>query len=207
MELKKGKNYVDNALLYQSFVEWYDARMKAIEQDKPEPEPPNYIAECIVLVPTRLATKSNFAGYSFRDEMVGDAIENIVQYYRNFDIHKSKNPFAYFTQISYYAFIRRILKEKKQSYVKHKMIQNSDLLHTIATQGHDDSEYHLSVFETMKMNLKPELEAYFESDKKPKERKRKNNKSIEDLIDVTPESENIIVDALESIGNIFEGDA
>lgn len=115
--------------------------------------------------------------------MIGDAIENIIQYYRNFDPAKSKNPFAYFTQIAYYAFLRRILREKRQSYIKHKLIQNSDILDSIITQEHDDSgDYHVSIVETMKMNLLPELEDYFEGKKTTKARK-KTGKSIEDLLD------------------------
>jgi DNA-directed RNA polymerase specialized sigma24 family protein len=182
-EPKITRNYVDNAKLYESFVAWYESKKTAEAEGRPEPEPPLYIAECIVLIPTRLASKGNFSGYSFKDDMIGDAIENIVQYYRNFDIQKSKNPFAYFTQIAYFAFLRRIIREKRQSYIKHKLIQNSDLLDSIITQDHDDSsDYHVSIVETMKMNLKPELEAYFEGKKGPK-KLRKTAKSIEDLLE------------------------
>jgi len=182
-EIKPGRNYVDNTKLYECFLEWYEQRAEAERQGKEEPQPPSYISECIVLIPKRLASKGNFSGYSFKEEMIGDAIENIVQYYRNFDPLKSKNPFAYFTQIAYYAFIRRILREKRQSYIKHKLIQNSDILESIATQEHDDNgDYHVSFIETMKMNLNPELEEYFES-KKTSKRKSKSSKSIEDLLE------------------------
>ncbi len=181
-EIKPGRNYVDNGKLYQSYLTWYEERNKAKEEGKPEPQPPKYLAECIVLIPTKLATKNNFSGYSFRDDMIGDAIENILQYYRNFDPNKSKNPFAYFTQIAYYAFLRRILREKRQSYIKHKLIQNSDILDSIVTQDHDDSDYTVSIVETMKMNLRPELEEYFESKKSVKKVALKG-KSIEDLLD------------------------
>lgn len=181
--IKPGRNYVDNVHLYNCFVEWYAQRAKAAEEGKPEPQPPRYISECIVQIPTRLSSKGNFAGYSFRDDMIGDAIENIIQYYRNFDPAKSQNPFAYLTQISYYAFLRRILKEKRQAYVKHKMLQNSDLLENISTQSHDDDgDYQVAFIETMKMNLRPELEEYFESKKTPKKIKTPG-KSIEDLLE------------------------
>ena len=61
----------------------------------------------------------------FRDDMISDGIENCVQYIHNFDPAKSKNPFAYFTQIIHYAFLRRIQKEKKQLDIKTKIIERS----------------------------------------------------------------------------------
>jgi hypothetical protein len=195
---KKIVNYVDNSKLLVSFLEWYDKKKIAEEQGKPEPEPPRYISECIILIPTRLASKGNFAGYSFRDDMIGDAVENLVQYYRNFDPEKSKNPFAYFTQISYYAFLRRILKEKKQSYVKHKLLQNSEILDSIITQDHDNEDYRISIVETLQNNLKPELEKYFEMKKTPKELKGK--KTIEDLlIEEVKEIEEIMGDDVDAL--------
>ena len=51
-----------------------------------------------------------------------------MTYFRNFDETKSKNPFAYFTQIIYYAFLRRIQKEKKQTYVKYKATEMIGIL-------------------------------------------------------------------------------
>lgn len=181
--VKASRNYVDNNKLYQSILEWYEKRKTAAESGLTEPQPPKYLSECIVLIPTRLASKGNFSGYSFKEEMIGDAVENIIQYFRNFDPEKSKNPFAYFTQIAYYAFLRRIIREKRQSYIKHKMIQNSVILDSIITQDHDDGDYHVSIVETMQMNLKPELEAYFEGKKKPPKLKT-NKPSIEDLLDI-----------------------
>lgn len=187
LPLKKSKNYIDNQKLYDAFVTWYAAREKAEAEGKPEPEPPRYISEAILLIPKHLATKGNFAGYSFREEMVGDAVENLIQYYRNFDPVKYKSPFAYFTQISYYAFIRRILRERKQSYVKHKLIQNSDILDSLVTQAHDDDgDFRVSMIETMQMNLNPDLEEYYEK-KKPVGGKKKKEKSVEDLMGIVDE--------------------
>lgn len=178
---KKGRNYIDNESLYQAFVQWYEKRAAAEAAGKPEPEPPRAISEAILLIPQRLATKGNFSGYTYRDEMVSDAIENIVRYYRNFDPAKSKNPFAYFTQIAYYAFIRRIQIEKKNSYTKHKLIQNSGLLDAITTQAQDaDGDYHVSFMETLQMNMNPDLERLFE--KKRSRGEKENEFSIEDLL-------------------------
>jgi hypothetical protein len=73
-----------------------------------------------MLIAENMSHKYNFLSYTFRDEMVMDAVENCVLYASNFDYIRYKNPFAYFSQICYFAFIRRIQREKKQLYVKYK---------------------------------------------------------------------------------------
>ena len=87
----------------------------------------NHIGECFVKIANHLAYKSNFVNYTFREEMILDGIENCITYINNFDPAKSSNPFAYFTQITYYAFLRRIQKEKKQLDAKYRYIQSLDL--------------------------------------------------------------------------------
>ena len=79
-------------------------------------------------IAVHLSYKSNFINYGFREDMISDGIENCIQYIHNFDPDKSKNPFAYFTQIIYYAFLRRIQKEKKSLYVKYKSLENSQIM-------------------------------------------------------------------------------
>jgi len=174
--------YVDNERLYNAFISWYDARKIAAELGQPEPQPPPYISECVLAIPNNLASKGNFSGYSFREDMVGDAVENIIQYYRNFDPAKSKNPFAYLTQFAYYAFIRRIVRERKQSYIKHKLVQNNILLDSIITQDHDDADYQVSIMETLQNSLNPDLEAFFEPKKPPKVSRPVKSSPIEDLL-------------------------
>ena len=101
-------------------------RYKAALKDNLEPKrlDQDYIGKCLMLIANKLATKANFANYSYKDEMISDGIENCLMYFTNFDPNKSNNPFAYFTQIIHFSFIRRIQKEKKQQYVKMKNIQN-----------------------------------------------------------------------------------
>ena len=117
-------HYVDNKLLYQVMVEYKQAVKEAEETDDPPPVVPNLVGAALLKIANRLSTKPNFINYTFREEMVSDGIENCINYINNFDPEKSKNPFAYFTQIIYYAFLRRIQKEKKQLYIKHKAIEN-----------------------------------------------------------------------------------
>jgi len=85
----------------------------------------NYLGECFLKIATHLSYKPNFVNYMFREDMISDGIENCVQYIHNFDPAKSSNPFAYFTQIIHYAFLRRIQKEKKQLEIKTKIIEKT----------------------------------------------------------------------------------
>jgi hypothetical protein len=117
-------HYVNNADFLAAIVEMRQKYQHAKENNLPTPQVSNYIGECILKIATHLSYKPNFLNYSYRDEMISDGIENCLQYINNFDPAKSNNPFAYFTQIIYYAFLRRIAKEKKQSYIKGKLIQD-----------------------------------------------------------------------------------
>ena len=111
------KHYVNNADLYRAMVEYRSAR----EQNS-DLMIPDYIGICIQQICTRLSSKPNFNGYSYKDEMVSDGIENCLAAVNTFNPDKSKNPFAYFTQIAWNAFIRRISKEKKEVYIKYKQM-------------------------------------------------------------------------------------
>jgi hypothetical protein len=124
-----GKHYINNEEFLKSLTEYRKSVRKAKRDKIEKPAIPNYIGECFMKIANNLATKPNFANYSFRDEMVGDAIENCLMYFENFDPKKSKNPFAYFTQIVFYAFLRRIAKENKNQYVKYKIFENQ-ILHS-----------------------------------------------------------------------------
>jgi len=118
-EKRNHKNhYVSNKLLYKRMTEYIKETRKAKESGKQPPKVPDDIAKMLLLICENLATKANFQGYSYRDEMISDAILNCIQYIDRFDPEKSSNPFAYFTNIAYNAFIRRISIEKKQTAIK-----------------------------------------------------------------------------------------
>ena len=138
-----SKNYVNNAEFYRVMVEYKTAVDDAAESGEEPPVIPNYVGECIYQISNRLARKPNFSGYTYKDEMISDGLENAIMAINNFNPEKSQNPFAYFTQIIYYAFLRRIQKEKKQMYVRHKVMENSVLSGTSAvnTSGNDDTGY------------------------------------------------------------------
>lgn len=136
MEKKKSTHYVDNKKLLGVMTEYRKGVLKAKKNRRfIKPVVPEYVGECILLIANRLSLKPNFVNYSYREEMVSDGIENCISYIDNFDPEKSHNPFAYFTQIIYYAFLRRIQKEKKQLYIKHKSFENSAVLLQLLDQG------------------------------------------------------------------------
>ena len=125
MPKKKSEHYVNNKQLLEALIVYREKVAYAKENDLVKPRITNYLGECFLKIATHLSYKPNFVNYMFRDDMISDGIENCVQYIHNFDPEKSRNPFAYFTQIIHYAFLRRIQKEKKQLDIKTKIIERS----------------------------------------------------------------------------------
>ena len=125
MVKKKSEHYVNNKELLEALIVYRGKVAAAAEEGKPKPRITNYLGECFLKIATHLSYKPNFVNYMFRDDMISDGIENCVQYIHNFDPEKSRNPFAYFTQIIHYAFLRRIQKEKKQLDIKNKIIEKT----------------------------------------------------------------------------------
>ena len=122
---KKTEYYVNNKEFLEAITVYRNSVIAARENDDKRPRVPNYIGECFLKIATHLSYKPNFVNYMFREDMICDGIENCLQYIDNFDPEKSNNPFAYFTQIIYYAFLRRIQKEKKQMEIKNKILEKS----------------------------------------------------------------------------------
>ena len=125
MVKKKSEHYVNNKQLLEALIVYRAKVQDAKEKGLDKPRITNYLGECFLKIATHLSYKPNFVNYMFRDDMISDGIENCVQYIHNFDPVKSRNPFAYFTQIIHYAFLRRIQKEKKQLEIKTKIIEKS----------------------------------------------------------------------------------
>ena len=122
---KRSEHYVNNKEFLAAIIAYKDQIALAEIQGKPKPVIPRYIGECFLKIANHLSFKPNFVNYMFKDDMVCDGIENCVQYIHNFNPEKSSNPFAYFTQIIHYAFLRRIQKEKKQLEIKSKILERS----------------------------------------------------------------------------------
>jgi len=121
----KNEHYVNNKEFLAALIKYREDREIAQIQDKPRPVIPRYIGECFLKIANHLSFKPNFVNYMFKEDMISDGIENCVQYIHNFDPEKSKNPFAYFTQIIHYAFLRRIQREKRQLEIKNKILEKS----------------------------------------------------------------------------------
>lgn len=130
MSKKEKPHYVSNKQFSAAVCEYVEKVNEAKEKGEPIPIVPDYIAECFLKIAEGLSHKSNFIRYTYREEMVMDAVENNLKAILNYDISKTTrtgapNAFSYFTQITYYAFLRRIQKEKKQHDVKMKFIEQS----------------------------------------------------------------------------------
>lgn len=125
---KRAVNYINNKTLYAAMIQHRNGIEDAEREGKPKPRVSNYIGESILLICNNLAKKPNFSGYTYKQDMISDGIMDCIAAVDNFNPDKTNNPFAYFTQIAWNAFIRRIHKEKKQTYIKHKNYENSILL-------------------------------------------------------------------------------
>ena len=153
---KQKPHYVDNKKFLIAMTEYRESRIKAEEEGQKRPQVTNYIGECYLKIANHLSYRPNFINYTYRDDMISDGIENCLQYMDNFDPAKSKNPFAYFTQIIYYAFIRRIQKEKKQQQVKQKMIANFGEENMMDQLEGDDTIYQSQMLEFLRRNSREE---------------------------------------------------
>lgn len=181
----KADHYIDNKEFYDA-MSAYIAECRAVEAEGKDikehrPKVPNYIAECFMKISERLSYSPNFVNYTFKDEMICDGIENCLLYMHNFNPEKSKNPFAYFTQIIYYAFLRRIQKEKKQQYVKLKSFSTSMIVDDYHdTMDGDNEDYQNTFVEYLHDNVDKFLKDFEDSylkktlnkkNKKPKKKK------------------------------------
>ena len=174
----KQKHYINNADFLAALIDYKEKCNNAKIEKKQPPAIPNYIGECFMKIAEGLSHKPNFINYTYRDEMVADGIENCLMYFENFDVSKSNNPFAYFTQIIYYAFLRRIQKEKKQLYVKYKATEQFGIFNESELMGYDDTP--AKPFE-MYDNISDFIETFEETKKKKKEIKK--NKGIEKFLE------------------------
>ena len=157
--MKKAKekpHYVDNKKFLEAMIEYRDRCEKAKNRNRKKPEVTNYIGECFLKIANHLSYRPNFINYTFRDDMISDGIENCLQYMDNFNPDKSNNPYPYLTQIIYYAFIRRIQKEKKQIQIKSKLIANTGVENMMDQLQGDDAQYQSQLLDFLQRNLKEE---------------------------------------------------
>ena len=146
MAQQKRVHYVDNKKFLAAIIERKELMAESEAAGDGPPRITNYLGECILKIANHLSYRPNFINYTYREEMISDGIENCLQYIDRFDPAKSSNPFAYFTQIIYYAFVRRITKEKKQQMIKEKLLKHSNIEERIALQAHEDERDYQQQF-------------------------------------------------------------
>jgi len=153
----QSEHYVNNKEFLVALVEFKQQCKVAKEKGEKRPPISNYIGECFLKIATHLSYKPNFVNYMFREDMICDGIENCVQYIENFNPEKSSNPFAYFTQIIYYAFLRRIQKEKRQLEIKNKILLKSGYEQVFHSDDNDSS----SDYNTIKENVEIRINGWY----------------------------------------------
>jgi len=134
---KRSEHYVNNKEFLAAMIEYKALVRKCQENGESPPRIPRYIGECFLKIANHLSFKPNFVNYMFKEDMICDGIENCVRYINNFDPEKSQNPFAYFTQIIHYAFLRRIQQEKKQLEIKSKILEKKGFSEVFTDDGVD----------------------------------------------------------------------
>lgn len=149
----QSEHYVNNKEFLVALVEFKQQCKVAKEKGEKRPPISNYIGECFLKIATHLSYKPNFVNYMFREDMICDGIENCVQYIENFNPEKSSNPFAYFTQIIYYAFLRRIQKEKRQLEIKNKILLKSGYEQVFHSDDNDSSSDYNTIKENVEIRI------------------------------------------------------
>jgi len=167
----KKEHYVNNKDFLAAMTAYRNSVLEAKKAGKQKPPVTDYIGECFLKIANHLSYRPNFINYTFRDDMISDGIENCLQYLDNFNPETSNNPFAYFTQIIYYAFIRRIQKEKKQMTIKQRMIQEANY-DDMTLQPGEDREFKNQFTEFLQKNTVIE-EPTKSKDKKTKTKRKK----------------------------------
>ena len=157
---KRSIHYVNNADFSQAVVNYVTTVNEARTNNKEIPVVPDYVAQCFLRIAEGLSHKSNFIRYTYREEMVMDGVENCLKAISNYNIEAATrtgkpNAFAYFTQIIWFAFLRRIAKEKKQQDVKLKYLTQSGLEEFLNNElGEENSQAVISSFvDTLKERI------------------------------------------------------
>ena len=188
---RKKQHYVDNEKFLEVMSDYREKYLQAKDNDTELPIIPDYAGECFLKIAERLSHRPNFINYAFREEMVSDGIENSVMYASNFNPEKSTNPFAYFTQIIYFAFLRRIEKEKKQLYIKYKTMEEYSSLEDhvdMGEMGQSETQAVSSGATPLTVDKRASIQEFifaFE-EKKRKKKKPKPAKEDDNVVSFSP---------------------
>ena len=180
---KQKPHYVNNKQFSQAVVDYVSSVNEARKNVIEEPTITNYIGECFLKIAEGLSHKPNFVGYTYREEMVMDGVENCIKAIMNYDIKKATrtglpNAFAYFTQIVYYAFLRRIAKEKKQQDIKEKFMDLAGAADFMDIGDHPDPSGIVDRVRYKSQKIRERDNAIKEFGKELKNKKKKPKKKI-----------------------------
>ena len=194
MAKRKSIHYVNNADFSQAVVDYVTITDEAKKEKQSIPNVPDYIATCFLRIAEGLSHKSNFIRYTYREEMVMDAVENCLKAIGNYDLKAATrtgkpNAFAYFTQISWYAFLRRIAKEKKQQDIKIKYLTRSGVENFMDMGDDATANYVAGAFvETLRDRIEKvrgadtQFKAYVQEEKKKKKRVKNVDSDLRDFM-------------------------
>lgn len=196
-----SNHYINNKEFLTAIIAYQECIRVAEENGQNKPYVTDYIARCFLQIAQRLSYRPNFINYTYKDDMISDGLENCLAYMHNFNPEKSNNPFAYFTQIIYYAFLRRIQKEKKHMYTKYKYFDSRGGFETMQglqehdkesfdflTQAGGGDEFHLHIKEFIQdMEVK-------EAEKRKKRLEKQNKKSGLELFMGEEKNESCVAD-------------
>ena len=188
---RKKQHYVDNEKFLVVMRDYREEYLQAKDNDVEPPLIPDYAGECFLKIAERLSHRPNFINYAFREEMVSDGIENCVMYASNFNPEKSTNPFAYFTQIIYFAFLRRIEKEKKQLYIKYKTMEEYSSLEDhvdMGEMGQSETQAVSSGASPLTVDKRGSIQEFIHAfeEKKRKKKKPKPAKEDDNIVSFSP---------------------
>jgi len=186
---RKKQHYVDNEKFLVVMSDYREKYLQAKDNDTELPIIPDYAGECFLKIAERLSHRPNFINYAFREEMVSDGIENSVMYASNFNPEKSTNPFAYFTQIIYFAFLRRIEKEKKQLYIKYKTMEEYSSLEDhvdMGEMGQSETQAVSSGASPLTADKRVSIQEFIFAFEEKKRKKKKVKKENDNIVSFSP---------------------
>ena len=179
-------HYVDNSVFLEAMIQYKSGYDNAKKNEQDLPQISEYLGSVFLKIAQRLSFRPNFINYAFKNDMISDGIENCLHYIHNFNPEKSNNPFAYFTQIIYYAFIRRIQKEKKQLYIKYKSMQNYEIAPEYMDQEKSNNNF-VSLSDYENSDFKVMVDDFVDNFEKSKKKKaiKKNESNLELFMSTT----------------------
>lgn len=171
---KDKPHYVNNREFSEAVEEYVISVRESEQHNQKTPIVTDYIAQCFLNIANGLAHKSNFSRYTFKEEMVMDAVENCLKAIQNYKISTetrtgNPNAFSYFTQISWYAFLRRIAKEKKQVELKNKFLMSSQPAEDLINKTDQNSVAHREVYQYFVEQLRLKIDEVHSNDESFKE--------------------------------------